>query len=84
MNTNGGISGAQLNAQVQALQAQVNEMQTRIAGLSSASTARATETYERQVRERVFSMLTATYSVEYALEATEKAVRYIVDGKGAQ
>jgi hypothetical protein len=63
------------------IESQINSLRTQILGTSNAATARATETYERGVRERVFMHLASIPDAYYTLADMEKAVRYIVDGK---
>jgi division protein CdvB (Snf7/Vps24/ESCRT-III family) len=76
-----GISGAQLNAQVQDLYAQLEGLKNRLA-------ARATETYERQVRERIVTLLLSKDDFvripDCATAEAEAYVRYIVDGPEAK
>jgi hypothetical protein len=62
------------------LEGQILALRTQISGLSNAASQRATETYERGVRERVFMTLGTLPGAWYTLADMEKAVRYIVDG----
>lgn len=67
--------------EIDKLRAQINHLRNQIAGLSAAANQRATETYERGVREKIVRDLIPIYGQDLGLtKATERLVRYIVDG----